>query len=448
MRHFDLKFNHARGGGCCFISRMAVVAIAFAGVAAAVVLVPAALVVDCSSTSVAVAAVDAVAAAAESLPGPSNANGNVQLTDDDDDAGVAGKSDVLSLATLALAQSAAGAFATAAALFNEALAALADTTRLRGQSVVAVMEAEAHRRRQEAGDPTPAVAQPLPPASLQLDQLGHDELRARLTLGLAEALVQLDEFASALEKFETVLRMDLARVDIENVIKGSALAGYAVALTKVQRFNQAVRVAKQAVSIAETMYGSDHENTLTSRFNLGAVYEAKGDMPAARATLEAVLVDRRRIQAHGGILDDMQLAGTLSALADVRDHQGESQEALALLVEAVQICFASRNAPRHRVTVASVYNNYGLVLQHLGFFDEAAQVYQQTLLLQEALRGRNHSSTATTMFNLATVEVFRGGDTLLSRRLVNEVLQILTHSHGQHHEWTKEVAAFNTTLYR
>ena len=35
-----------------------------------------------------------------------------------------------------------------------------------------------------------------------------------------------------------------------------------------------------------------------------------GDMPAARATLEAVLVDRRRIQAHGGILDDMQLAGS------------------------------------------------------------------------------------------------------------------------------------------
>ena len=83
--------------------------------------------------------------------------------------------------------------------------------------------------------------------------------------------------APALVLFERVLHMEMpGNESVENAVKGSALGGYAVALTKAGRYKQAARVAEQAASVAEQLYGPHHENTLTSRFNLGAVYEASG----------------------------------------------------------------------------------------------------------------------------------------------------------------------------
>jgi tetratricopeptide (TPR) repeat protein len=113
-------------------------------------------------------------------------------------------------------------------------------------------------------------------AAQQLLQHQHEQL-ARIHLGMAQALVQADRFAPALVLFERVLHMEMSgNESVENAVKGSALGGYAVALTKAGRYKQAARVAEQAASVAEQLYGPHHENTLTSRFNLGAVYEASG----------------------------------------------------------------------------------------------------------------------------------------------------------------------------
>ena len=69
---------------------------------------------------------------------------------------------------------------------------------------------------------------------------------AQIYLGMAQVLVQTDRFQPSLQLFETLLKMEITDPGYEAALKGSALAGYTIALTKVGRFKQAERVAKQA----------------------------------------------------------------------------------------------------------------------------------------------------------------------------------------------------------
>ena len=75
------------------------------------------------------------------------------------------------------------------------------------------------------------------PASEESGQSNSTEL-ARIYLGLAQTLVQLDSFAPAINFYEQLLRLDMDDITQEAVLKGAGLAGYTVALTKVQRFKQ------------------------------------------------------------------------------------------------------------------------------------------------------------------------------------------------------------------
>ena len=138
----------------------------------------------------------------------------------------------------------------------------------------------------------------------QQQQQGKDEpvppyaqrMLATIYVGLAQALVQCDTFAPALSLYERLLKMEISDLNFENAIKGSALGGYAIALTKVGSYKQATRVAKQVKKSASAapiqLAGSVVVVDLTSArmcvvvASLIAVVVASGVRP-----LRGVLVD-------------------------------------------------------------------------------------------------------------------------------------------------------------
>jgi len=71
--------------------------------------------------------------------------------------------------------------------------------------------------------------------------------KAEVYIGLATTLVNMDQFPAAVNLFELALRLNFSDIVQENVLKGAAIAGYTVALTKLGRFKQATRAAQQVL---------------------------------------------------------------------------------------------------------------------------------------------------------------------------------------------------------
>lgn len=122
----------------------------------------------------------------------------------------------------------------------------------------------------------------------------------------------------------------------------------------------------QAWRDAETMYRAVLPRTgdrALAHGNLGALYLARGEIPAAIAEFEAIL---REDPTHPGALNNLGVA---------RARQGREDEALALYHEAL------RNKPAY----ADAWNNLGVLLEERGARAEARMAYQRALAIDPTL---------------------------------------------------------------
>lgn len=131
-----------------------------------------------------------------------------------------------------------------------------------------------------------------------------------------------------------------------------------------QRFDEAIAAFDALIPIAERVLDADDPALHAAWNDAGVAMDSSGRHAEGGALIERALGARRR--TLGG--DDPQVLLTLSNLAQVRDATGDTEGALSLMLEAVEVAEAMPDPPT--MLLMGLHNNIGAT--YLDFEDHAA----------------------------------------------------------------------------
>jgi tetratricopeptide (TPR) repeat protein len=160
-------------------------------------------------------------------------------------------------------------------------------------------------------------------------------------------------------------------------------------------FTQAVEYGERLVPDCERLLGPDHPDTLTSRNNLAAAYQAAGRTAEAIALYERTLDDCERLLGP----DHPNTLTSRNNLAAAYQDAGRTAEAIALYERTL----AARErllGTDHPDTLTS-RNNLALAYRAAGRTAEAIALLERTLAARERLLGADHPDTLGSRNNLA-----------------------------------------------
>ena len=160
-------------------------------------------------------------------------------------------------------------------------------------------------------------------------------------------------------------------------------------------FAQAIEYGQSLVADYERVLGETHPDTLTSRNNLAAAYQAAGRLDEAIPLYERTLADRERVlgETHPDTLTSR------NNLAAAYQAAGRLDEAIPLyertLADREQVL-----GETHPDTLTS-RNNLALAYRAAGRLDEAIPLFERTLADCERVLGETHPDTLGSRNNLA-----------------------------------------------
>jgi CHAT domain-containing protein len=204
------------------------------------------------------------------------------------------------------------------------------------------------------------------------------------------------------------------------------------------RYAEAIPLAQEAVRVAEEILGAEHVHTATSLNNLAALYCDQGRYAEAEPLLQRAL----RIYEKALGPEHPQVAITLSNLAELYDAQGRHEEADTLRERALNIrgkkgsvpegpdvAISLKNLARlsdaesaSRIVAkafapgptagpswnATLFNSLAAMYVAGGNYREAIPLAEKVVLEAEAAFGPEHLNTATSLYNLASLQFAQG----------------------------------------
>jgi tetratricopeptide (TPR) repeat protein len=190
----------------------------------------------------------------------------------------------------------------------------------------------------------------------------------------------LDDFYAALEIFE-------AGADVHGMFR--TLNSLAVALSKIGRFAESIKLYDQALAISEQI-GDPHSKQIALR-NLGLAYDKQGEYSLAVNYLRQSITIAR---AHNL---ELATARGLHSLGETYYSLGDYTAALEHLLEAARLSRRFTNDSIYSLCLGSI----GLVYIKLGKMTSALDYMMQ--LLNRAEREGHRLRQARTMFNIGHI---------------------------------------------
>jgi tetratricopeptide (TPR) repeat protein len=173
-----------------------------------------------------------------------------------------------------------------------------------------------------------------------------------------------------------------------------ALNKQIVRLQHAGNYEEAIRLARQALVLAEQLTGAQSVQTTAELVRLGQLFQETGQFAVAEECFaKALAIAEKALGA-----DDIGVAVVIGNLAQLLHHTGRYAEAEPLMRRSLAIL--QRSAANDHL-VATTLNNLGQVLQALNKFDEAIALQQQALVIDDRLFGPIHPSVARDLHNLA-----------------------------------------------
>ncbi|MCR9160500.1 MAG: protein kinase domain-containing protein [Nannocystaceae bacterium] len=222
------------------------------------------------------------------------------------------------------------------------------------------------------------------------NSLAHRAARPGLLLVLgrySEAVVAAQGLTDALE----------AELGPRHPRVGDAKAQWAAALTHSGRFDEAVRIAREAVAIYDAASESPLHGSGWSLDVLGMALWRRGDDDEAKEAFERALsILPKRDPSYGIVLDNL---GTLRLRAG--DASGAEQAHRA----AVETLRATHGEDHHEVGLA--HANLGEALYQQGRFDEAERAFVDGHRMLERALGPEHPDNASLLFGIGKCRMKR-----------------------------------------
>jgi CHAT domain-containing protein/tetratricopeptide (TPR) repeat protein len=160
---------------------------------------------------------------------------------------------------------------------------------------------------------------------------------------------------------------------------------------------QAEALYRRSLQIAEARLGKDHPDVGYSLNNLGLLYQEQGRYEKA----EPLYRRCRQLREAGLGQDHPEVATTLNNLAQLYNHQGQYEKAEPLFRRSLQI-YEARLSKDHPL-VAKGLNNLAVLYQDQGQYEKAEPLFRRSLQLREARLGKDHPDVANSLNNLGRV---------------------------------------------
>jgi CHAT domain-containing protein/Tfp pilus assembly protein PilF len=166
-------------------------------------------------------------------------------------------------------------------------------------------------------------------------------------------------------------------------------------LYQAGRYDEAIPLAEEVVTIQRQQLGDNHLNVATSLSNLAELYQARGNYGDAETLYQEALNIRR--QQLGDSHPDVALS--LHKLARLYQDQGRYDEAIPLAEEVVAILRWQLGNDHPDVAIS--LNNLAALYQNQDRYSEAESLYIEALAIYRQQLGNDHPDVATSLNNLA-----------------------------------------------
>ncbi|MDH4048502.1 MAG: tetratricopeptide repeat protein [Gammaproteobacteria bacterium] len=247
---------------------------------------------------------------------------------------------------------------------------------------------------------------------------------ARSVDRLAEVLTLKAEYEPALKMYEDALAV--RRKLLGNEHKDTAHTIYELAdlLGRMGSFAEAEPLYREALELQRKLIGEQSLEVAKSLEGLGLNRFDQGSYDDAVQLLRDAVAIQRKL--HSGPHPD--LAEAINNLGFVTNDNSEAEQLFRESLAMKRILYPGEAHPE----IAMGLNNVAFVLQSEGKYDEAGQMYQAALEMQQKLLGDNHPDIAMALNNLAFV-AYEKGDLDKAISLSKESLDMYRRTVGNEH---------------
>lgn len=160
-------------------------------------------------------------------------------------------------------------------------------------------------------------------------------------------------------------------------------------------YGKAEPLYRESLSIREEKLGPEHQETAASLNDLALLYKTLGDYVRSEPLYQKALALYEKGFGKGHI----NTAAVLNNLAELYEALGDYKKAEPLFTRALSIA-EQVLGPDHRNTATARHNLAGLY-QNMGEYDRAEPLYQRVLAVREKTLGPDHPDTAMALGSLA-----------------------------------------------
>ena len=193
-----------------------------------------------------------------------------------------------------------------------------------------------------------------------------------------------------------------SRLSASDSLRSTALTGLADVLMQLEQFPQAIKLCQEAL-IADRKRGPQDAAVLARTLStMGQAYFYSGDLAAAEPPLREALSLREQVLGMHHTLT----AQSLNDLAGLLYQSGRYDEATSIYKQALPI-HREVYGPEHP-EVATITNNIGRSELVAGHIDEAEPLLRQSLAMFQKFEGDNYDGLVAPLNSLAMIDAYRG----------------------------------------
>jgi tetratricopeptide (TPR) repeat protein len=236
--------------------------------------------------------------------------------------------------------------------------------------------------------------------------------------------LQSGNYHAALEEFESILSELLKRYGERHERVGAALHNVAIANLRAGSLDDALDAIEEAIKIRSRTLGRSHPKVADSLVELGIILLSMEEHDDALKVFERALKLRKDEREETFASEDedgsrLKVAKVLNNIGCVNFEKGDLLAARKAFDVAIQlqksvfrnwytfVCGMDMNSPGV-LTMASTMCNKGYVEIEQGSYDEAVQVFEESLKIQRSVLGSDNKLVQTTVDNLGYAHFMMG----------------------------------------
>ncbi|CAB9520079.1 Kinesin light chain (Partial), partial [Seminavis robusta] len=214
-------------------------------------------------------------------------------------------------------------------------------------------------------------------------------------------------FQSALSKYKDALAIRLSALGKDHPLVATTYNNIGSVLGDMGDNEGALSKFNEALAIFESVLGKDHPDVATSYNNIGAVLLKKGDNGGALSKFaECLAIWKPALGLHHrntkGCLEMIEsVKAKLSTSYCTSIEMGDCSGVLMKYEECLAIEESALG--KDHPSVATSYNNIGLVLEDIGDYETALAKHKEALAIRLSVLGMNHPDVATTCSQIAVL---------------------------------------------